>query len=108
MPSVPAAGVAFQWGNGMFITTLECAVGASTLSNKEDRVEVVDDEKEWNPEKELQQEDKLVLTADEFRNPELCLITDPRLIVLLLTSIRIPRRYIALRLASLKNLSQNC
>lgn len=50
------------------------------MSNKEDRVEVVDDEKEWNPEKQLPQEDKLILTPEEFRNPELRLVTDPRLI----------------------------
>jgi restriction system protein len=50
------------------------------MSNKEDRVEVLDDEREWNPEKQLPQEDKLILSPEEFRNPKLRLITDPRLI----------------------------
>jgi len=50
------------------------------MSNKEERVEVVHDEKDWSPEKQLPQEERLILTPEEFRNPELRLITDPRLI----------------------------
>ncbi len=49
------------------------------MSNKEDRIEVAD-ERAWNPENELAQVDKLILTPEEFRQPELRLITDPRLI----------------------------
>jgi restriction system protein len=50
------------------------------MSNKEERVEVVDDEREWNPEKQLQQEEKLILTPEEFRLSRFRLITDPRII----------------------------
>jgi restriction system protein len=50
------------------------------MSNKEERIEVVRDEEDWSPEKRLRQEEKLILTAADFRNPELRLITDPRLI----------------------------
>jgi Restriction endonuclease len=50
------------------------------MSNKEEGVEVVRDEKDWTPERQLPQEDKLILTPEEFRNPELRLITDSRLI----------------------------
>jgi restriction system protein len=50
------------------------------MSNKEDRVEVMDERREWNPERELAKEEKLVLSAEEFRNPAVRLVTDPRLI----------------------------
>jgi hypothetical protein len=49
------------------------------MSSKEDRVEVVDDEPEWSPEGKLKQEEKLILTPEEFRDG-IRLITDPRLI----------------------------
>jgi restriction system protein len=50
------------------------------MSIKDERVEVADDKPEWSPERELSREDKLILTPEEFRHPELRLVTDPRLI----------------------------
>lgn len=50
------------------------------MSSKEERVEVVRDEEDWSPEKLLPEDERLILTAAEFRNPELRLVTDPRLI----------------------------
>lgn len=50
------------------------------MSNKEDRVEVVNDEADWNPEGKLPREDKLLLTPEEFRNSGSTLVTDPRLV----------------------------
>jgi hypothetical protein len=55
------------------------------MSNKEDRVEVVKDEQDWNPENKLPREEKLILTPEEFKDLEVILATDPRLIAYLVS-----------------------